>query len=142
MQTQYFQTTQVPHDWHVIDCAHQSLGRLAVKIATLLRGKHKPTYTPNADVGDFVIAVNVEKLRLTGNKLEQKRYYRHSGYMGGIRSQSAKEVMETKPENVLKAAVKGMLPRNSLSNNMLTKLKMYRGSEHPHVAQMQKEAAV
>jgi len=111
------------------------LGRLATKIASILRGKDKPTYTPFFDNGDFVIVVNVEKIKLTGNKEEQKVYYRHSGWMGGIKETSYKKMMETYPERILKAAVKGMLPKNKLNRKIIKKLKIYSGTDHKHEAQ-------
>ena len=122
-------------DWYVVDATGKTLGRLATQIADVLRGKRKPTYTPHVDVGDFVIVVNAEKVAVTGNKLEQKRYWRHSGYPGGIRSRTLGEMLDRRPEEVLRKAVKGMLPRNRLARKQLTKLKVYAGPEHPHAAQ-------
>jgi len=122
-------------NWLVVDANGQTLGRLATQIADHLRGKRKPEYTPHCDVGDFVIVVNAEKIQVTGNKLDQKRYYRHSGYPGGIRSRTLREQLERRPEEVLRVAVKGMLPKNRLARKQLTKLKVYAGPEHPHVAQ-------
>ena len=122
-------------DWYVVDAEGRTLGRLATQIADVLRGKRKPTYTPHVDVGDFVIVVNAEKIRVTGNKLEAKRYWRHSGYPGGIRSRTLSEMLEQRPEEVIRKAVKGMLPRNRLGRKQLTKLKVYAGPQHPHAAQ-------
>ena len=122
-------------NWHVVDAEGKTLGRLATQIADTLRGKRKPQYTPHVDTGDFVIVVNAEKIQVTGNKLDQKRYYRHSGYPGGIRSRTLREQLERRPEEVLRAAVKGMLPKNRLARQQITKLKIYAGPEHPHEAQ-------
>ena len=122
-------------DWYVVDAEGKTLGRLATQIADVLRGKRKPTYTPHVDVGDFVVVVNAEKVVVTGNKREQKRYWRHTGYPGGIRSRTLGELLERRPEEVLRRAVKGMLPRNRLARQQLTKLKIYAGPEHPHQAQ-------
>lgn len=121
--------------WYVVDAKDQVLGRLAVKIARVLRGKNRPEFTPHVDCGSFVVVVNAEKVRLTGRKLEQKRYYRHSGYPGGIRSQTAGQLLEKHPERLLRAAVEGMLPKNRLGRRLATKLKIYAGPEHPHGAQ-------
>ena len=122
-------------NWVVVDAAGQTLGRLATQIAETLRGKHKPEYTPHCDVGDFVIVVNAEKVAVTGRKLEAKRYYRHSGYPGGLRSRTLQEMLDRRPEQVIRLAVKGMLPRNRLARAQLTKLKVYAGPDHPHAAQ-------
>jgi large subunit ribosomal protein L13 len=122
-------------DWYVVDATGKTLGRLATQIADVLRGKRKPTYTPHVDVGDFVIVVNAEKVAVTGNKLEQKRYWRHSGHPGAIRSRTLGEMLARRPEDVLRRAVKGMLPRNRLARQQLTKLKVYAGPDHPHAAQ-------
>ena len=119
----------------VVDATGKTLGRLATQIADILRGKRKPEYTPHVDVGDFVIVVNAEKVAVTGRKLEQKRYYRHSGYPGGIRSRTLNEMLERRPEEVIRKAVRGMLPRTRLGRAQLTKLKVYAGPEHPHTAQ-------
>jgi large subunit ribosomal protein L13 len=121
--------------WLVVDAAGKTLGRLATQIADLLRGKGKPTFTPHVDVGDFVVVVNAEKIRVTGNKLAAKRYYRHSGYPGGLRSRTLGEQLERGPEEVIRRAVRGMLPRNRLGRKQLTKLKVYAGPDHPHAAQ-------
>ena len=122
-------------NWVVIDASGQTLGRLATQIADTLRGKRKPEYTPHCDVGDFVIVVNAERVSVTGRKMEDKRYYRHSGYPGGLRSRSLREMLERQPEEVIRKAVKGMLPRNRLGRAQLRKLKVYAGPDHPHAAQ-------
>jgi large subunit ribosomal protein L13 len=122
-------------DWYVVDADGRTLGRLATQIANVLRGKRKPTYTPHVDVGDFVIVVNAEKIAVTGDKREKKLYWRHSGYPGGIRSRTLGDLLEKRPEEVIRRAVKGMLPRNRLARQQLRKLKVYAGPEHPHQAQ-------
>jgi len=129
---------EVARDWYLVDAEGQTLGRLATRIADTLRGKGKPQYTPHVDTGDFVIVVNAEKIGVTGNKLDQKQYYRHSGYPGGLRSRSLREQLERRPTEVLRKAVKGMLPKNRLAAKQLTKLKIYAGPEHPHEAQAPK----
>jgi large subunit ribosomal protein L13 len=121
--------------WYVIDAQGQVLGRMASEIAKILRGKNKPIFTPNADAGDFVIVVNARDIRLTGKKLDQKVYYRHTEYPGGIRQKSAAKMLEQTPEDLIRLAVKGMLPKNRLSRRLVTKLKVYPGPEHPHSAQ-------
>jgi large subunit ribosomal protein L13 len=121
--------------WYVVDAEGKTLGRLATQIANVLRGKRKPTYTPHVDVGDFVIVVNAEKVAVTGDKREKKLYWRHSGYPGGIRSRTLGDLLEKRPEEVIRRAVKGMLPRNRLARQQLRKLKVYAGSDHPHQAQ-------
>ena len=125
----------VQRQWHVIDATDVVLGRLASQVAVLLRGKHKPTFAPHVDTGDFVVIVNADKVALTGNKLEQKRAYRHSGYPGGLRSQSYVELLEKHPTKAVEKAVRGMLPKNSIARAQITKLKVYAGPEHPHQAQ-------
>ena len=122
-------------DWYVVDAQGKTLGRLATQIADVLRGKRKPEYTPHCDTGDFVVVVNAAKIKVTGNKLNDKLYYRHSGYPGGIRSRTLGEMLERRPEEVIRKAVKGMLPRNRLARQQLLKLKVYAGPEHPHEAQ-------
>ena len=122
-------------NWVVVDAAGQTLGRLATQIADVLRGKRKPEYTPHIDVGDFVVVVNAEKIAVTGNKRAAKRYYRHSGYPGGLKSRTLGEMLERRPEEVIRKAVRGMLPRNRLARKQLTKLKVYAGPDHPHAAQ-------
>ncbi|HEX3293513.1 MAG TPA: 50S ribosomal protein L13 [Solirubrobacterales bacterium] len=121
--------------WYVVDAESKTLGRLATQIANVLRGKRKPTYTPHVDVGDFVIVVNAEKVAVTGDKREKKLYWRHSGYPGGIRSRTLGDMLEKRPEEVIRKAVKGMLPRNRLARQQLRKLKVYAGPDHPHQAQ-------
>jgi large subunit ribosomal protein L13 len=122
-------------NWLVVDATGKTLGRLATEIANTLRGKKKPQYTPHCDVGDFVIVVNAEKVSVTGNKRQEKRYYRHSGFPGGLRSRTFEEMIERRPEEVLRLAVKGMLPRSRLGRQQLRKLKIYAGPDHPHQAQ-------
>jgi large subunit ribosomal protein L13 len=122
-------------DWYVVDAEGKTLGRLATQIADILRGKRKPEYTPHCDTGDFVVVVNASKIRVTGNKLNAKLYHRHSGYPGGLRSRTLGEMLERRPEEVIRLAVKGMLPRNRLARSQLSKLKVYAGPEHPHAAQ-------
>jgi large subunit ribosomal protein L13 len=129
-------------DWYVVDAEGKTLGRLATQIAETLRGKHKPEYTPHIDTGDFVIVINAEKVAVTGNKLRDKRYWRHSGYPGGIRSRTLAEMLERRPEEVIRKAVRGMLPRNRLARKQLTKLKIYAGPDHPHAAQQPTEMEV
>ncbi len=125
----------INREWFVVDATDLILGRLASEVARRLRGKHKAIFTPNVDTGDFIIVVNAEKIRLTGRKMDQKMYYRHSTYPGGIRSVNARRLLETFPERVLVSAVRGMLPKNRLGRQMLKKLKVYTGPEHPHQAQ-------
>jgi large subunit ribosomal protein L13 len=122
-------------NWLVVDATGQTLGRLATQIADALRGKRKPEYTPHCDTGDFVVVVNAEKIAVTGNKRTEKRYYRHSGFPGGLKSRTLDEMLDRRPEEVIRIAVKGMLPRNRLARKQLTKLKVYAGPDHPHVAQ-------
>jgi large subunit ribosomal protein L13 len=126
---------EVDRRWYVVDAEGQTLGRLATQIADTLRGKKKPQYTPHVDTGDFVVVVNAEKIRVTGKKLDEKMYHRHSGYPGGLRSRTLREQLERRPTEVIRKAVKGMLPRNKLARQQITKLKVYAGPEHPHVAQ-------
>jgi large subunit ribosomal protein L13 len=128
--------------WYVVDAQGKVLGRLATEIAKVLRGKNKPIFTPNQDAGDFVIVVNARGVKLTGTKLEKKIYYRHTEYPGGIRERTAAEMLEEKPEEVVKLAVKGMLPKNRLSRKLVTKLKIYAGPEHPHGAQKPEPLAI
>ena len=135
MKTWTAKATDVERRWYVVDAEGQTLGRLATRIADVLRGKQKPTYTPHVDTGDFVVVVNAEKIGVTGEKLDQKRYYRHSGYPGGIRSRTLREQLERRPTEVIRTAVKGMLPRNKLARRQITKLKVYAGPNHPHEAQ-------
>ncbi|HHH31674.1 MAG TPA: 50S ribosomal protein L13 [Polyangiaceae bacterium] len=135
MQTQSVQADQVERKWHVIDAADQTLGRLASRIAVILRGKHRPSFTPNADTGDFVVVINAEKIKLTGNKLETKFYQRHSGIPGGFKEESYRHLLERKPEFVIEKAVRGMLPKTRLGRKIRKKLKVYAGPNHPHAAQ-------
>ncbi len=135
MKTYLAKTNEVERKWFLVDAEDQILGRLAVKIANILRGRNKPIYTPHVDTGDFVIVVNAEKVRLTGNKETKKTYQDYSGHMGGLKVTTADVIREKKPERLVRAAVKGMLPRNTLARHQLSKLKIYSGSEHPHAAQ-------
>jgi large subunit ribosomal protein L13 len=135
MKTFVAKEHEIEKNWHLIDASDKVLGRLATEIATILRGKKKPIFTPHMDAGDYVVVVNAEKVVLTGNKLEKKKYYRHSGYVGGLKETTAKQMLEKKPENLIKLAVKGMLPKTSLGRRQLTKLKVYTGPDHPHEAQ-------
>jgi len=136
MSTFFAKADTVERKWYVIDAADLSLGRVATEAARLLRGKHKPVFTPNVDTGDYVIIINAEKAVLTGNKLNTKLYRRHSGYPGGLRETPYKDLMQKMPERAMEHAVKGMLPHNKLGAKMYTKLKVYRGSTHPHQAQL------
>lgn len=135
MKTYSAKPYEVERDWFVVDAQNQTLGRLATRVATLLRGKHKPIYTPHVDCGDYVIVVNADKINVTGQKLDQKVYYRHSGYPGGLRQVTLRRRLETHPERVIEAAVRGMLPKTRLGRKMFKKLKVYAGPEHPHEAQ-------
>ncbi|MEX0683353.1 MAG: 50S ribosomal protein L13 [Dehalococcoidia bacterium] len=136
MKTFSLSAKEIDKKWVVLDAAGQTLGRLATQVAGLLMGKHKPTYSPHLDMGDFVIVVNAASIKVTGNKLEDKIYYRHTGYMGGLKEMTLSKMMEKRPERVIELAVRGMLPRNKLSKHVLTNLKVYAGPEHPHVAQV------
>jgi len=135
MKTVSTRPQDVDHAWVVVDAENQTLGRMATEIARRLRGKHKAEYTPHVDTGDYVIVINAEKVRVTGNKATGKIYYRHSGYPGGIKSQSFEDLQASHPERIIERAVKGMLPRNPLGRAMFRKLKVYAGAEHPHSAQ-------
>jgi large subunit ribosomal protein L13 len=135
MKTYSAKPGEITREWYLVDAEGKTLGRLATQIADTLRGKRKPQFTPHVDTGDFVIVVNAEKIQVTGNKLDQKRYYRHSGYPGGLRSRTLREQLERRPTEVLRVAVKGMLPKNRLARQQITKLKIYAGPEHPHEAQ-------
>jgi large subunit ribosomal protein L13 len=135
MRTYSAKAPEIERQWYVVDAEGQTLGRLATRIADTLRGKRKSVYTPHVDTGDFVIVVNAEKIAVTGAKLDQKRYYRHSGYPGGLRSRTLREQLERRPTEVIRTAVKGMLPRNRLARRQITKLKVYAGPAHPHEAQ-------
>jgi large subunit ribosomal protein L13 len=135
MKTFVAKEKEVDRKWYLVDAKDKVLGRLATQIAMRLRGKHKPIFTPHADTGDFVVVINADKVALTGKKWDNKIYYRHSGYIGGLKQISAKKLLEKKPRDILRFAVKGMLPKNSLGRRQLKKLKLYTGSEHPHEAQ-------
>ena len=135
MRTYSAKPGEINREWFVVDASEHTLGRLATTIATVLRGKHKATFTPHVDTGDFVIVVNASKINLTGRKLDQKQYHRHSGYPGGLRSIDARTVRENDSERMVVQAVKGMLPKNRLSRQVITKLKVYGGADHPHAAQ-------
>ena len=135
MKTYNAKPGEITREWYVVDAEGKTLGRLATQIADTLRGKRKPQFTPHVDTGDFVVVVNAEKIHVTGNKLDQKRYYRHSGYPGGLRSRTLREQLDRRPTEVLRVAVKGMLPKNRLARQQITKLKIYAGPEHPHEAQ-------
>jgi large subunit ribosomal protein L13 len=138
MKTQVAKVNEITRDWYLVDVSDKILGRVATRIADVLRGKTKPIFTPSVDTGDFVIVVNAEKILLTGNKLSDKMYYSHSGYPGGIKSINAENLLEKNAAEILRKAVKGMLPKNKLASQMLKKLKIYSGSEHPHSAQQPK----
>ena len=135
MQTEFLKADQVERSWRLIDATDQPLGRLASEIAQVLCGKHRPTYTPNADTGDFVIVINAEKVRLTGDKANKKFYYRHSGIPGGFKAEPYRLLLERKPDLVIEKAVRGMLPKTKLGRKMHSKLKVYAGPSHPHAAQ-------
>ena len=135
MKTYSAKPGEIAREWYLVDAEGQTLGRLATTIADTLRGKRKPQFTPHVDTGDFVVVVNAEKIQVTGNKLDQKRYYRHSGYPGGIRSRTLRDQLERRPAEVIRTAVRGMLPKNRLARQQLTKLKVYAGPEHPHESQ-------
>ncbi len=136
MKTFATKAKDVEHRWHVIDASGQTLGKLSTQVATLLMGKHKPTYAPYLDTGDFVIVINATKVKVTGKKPKQKTYYRHSGYPGGIKAETYEELMATHPTRIIEHAVKGMLPHNRLGRAMYKKLKVYAGDSHPHQAQV------
>ncbi len=135
MKTFMPKAAEISRKWYVVDAEGKTLGRLASEVAKVLRGKNKPTFTPHADMGDFVIVVNADKVVLTGNKLDQKYHYHHTGYPGGLKSVKYRDLLKNKPEEVVMHAVKGMLPKNSLGRQTLKKLRVYRGAEHPHAAQ-------
>jgi large subunit ribosomal protein L13 len=138
MKTYSAKKGEITRDWYVVDAEGQILGRLATQIADRLRGKGKPGYTPHVDTGDFVVVVNADKIAVTGTKLDSKLYYRHSGYPGGLKQRTLRDQLERRPTEVLRKAVKGMLPRNRLARQQITKLKIYAGPEHPHEAQAPK----
>ncbi|RMH01080.1 MAG: 50S ribosomal protein L13 [Chloroflexi bacterium] len=135
MKTYVTKPAEVERRWFVVDAEGQTLGRLAARIAAILRGKHKPIFSPSVDCGDYVIVINAEKIRVTGRRMEQKMYYRHSGYPGGLKAISLQDQLEKHPTRVIEAAVRGMLPKNALGRKMFKKLKVYAGPEHPHQAQ-------
>jgi len=135
MKTVFVKKEDVQRKWYVVDAEGATLGRLAARIASYLRGKHKPIFTPNIDTGDFIIVINAEKIKLTGKKLTDKVYYWHTGYRGGLKAATPKELLEKAPERLIKDAVWGMLPKNRLGRQIFKKLKVYKGSEHPHSAQ-------
>lgn len=135
MKTFSAKPAEVSRDWFVVDATGKTLGRLATEIARRLRGKHKPEYTPHVDTGDYIVVVNAEKIRVTGNKLKDKMYYRYTGYVGNLKSKPLEKMLDETPERVLQFAVKGMLPRNPLGRKMFSKLRVFAGPEHPHEAQ-------
>jgi large subunit ribosomal protein L13 len=141
MKTEVAKAENVKHDWYVVDAQDLVLGRLATQIANVLRGKNKAIFTPSVDTGDFVIVVNAEKIALTGRKLDNKIYYHHTGFPGGLKEITAGKLLEKKPEDIIRKAVKGMLPKNKLARHMLKKLKVYAGASHPHDAQQPKNLA-
>ena len=135
MKTQSFKQSDIEQSWILVDAKDKTLGRLASALASRLRGKHRPEFTPNADLGDYIVVINANKINVTGDKLNQKKYFKHSGYPGGIKSKSLDKVIKNSPEDAIRMAVKGMLPKNKLGKKMLTKLKIYKDAEHPHQAQ-------
>ena len=142
METKSYKSSNVEKNWHLVDAEDKVLGRLAVKIATILSGKNKAQYSPNADLGDFVVVVNAEKVKVTGNKFSQKNYYHHTGYPGRHKTKSFEKMQEDSPEKIIEKAVKGMLPKNKLANQIIKKLKVYSGSAHPHIGQQPKELSI
>lgn len=136
MKTYNLKGGEIQKDWQVIDAEGQVLGRLATHVAAILQGKHKPSYSPHLDMGDFVVIINASKVRLTGKKVDDKIYYRHTGYMGGLKETTLGEMLQRKPERVIELAVRGMLPRNKLARHLLNHMKVYAGPEHPHGAQV------
>ncbi len=138
MKTFSAKPAEVKRDWYIVDAEGKTLGRLATEIARRLRGKHKPTYTPHVDTGDYIIVINAEKIHTTGDKLNKKIYHHHTGYIGNLKSETLKERLERYPERAIEAAVKGMLPKNPLGRAMFKKMKVFAGSEHPHTAQQPK----
>ena len=135
MKTQSFKQSDIEQSWILVDAKDKTLGRLASALASRLRGKHRPEFTPNADLGDYIVVINANKINVTGDKLNQKKYFKHSGYPGGIKSKSLDSVIKNSPEDAIRMAVKGMLPKNKLGKKMLTKLKIYKDNDHPHQAQ-------
>ena len=135
MDTKSYKLDSMDKGWLLVDASDKTLGRLSTNIAKILMGKNKPEYTPHNDVGDYVVVINAEKIKVTGNKNDQKMYYRHTGYPGGIKSQSFNDLIASYPDRIITSAVKGMLPKNKLSNSVIKKLKVYKGESHPHTAQ-------
>ena len=135
MKTKSYKNTDIEKKWLLLDASDKTLGRLSAKISSILMGKNKAKYTPHNDLGDYIIVINAEKVKVTGNKDIQKKYYRHSGYPGGLKSSTFSEIIEKNPEDIILKAVKGMLPKNKLSNSMISKLKVYKGENHPHIGQ-------
>ena len=135
MYTKSYKLDSLDKSWLLVDASDKTLGRLSTNIAKILMGKNKPEYTPHNDVGDYVVVINAEKIKVTGNKNEQKMYYRHTGYPGGIKSQNFNDLIASYPDRIITSAVKGMLPKNKLSNSLIKKLKVYKGESHPHKAQ-------
>lgn len=135
MKTRFAKESEINKNWYVVDATGMVVGRLASRIASILRGKTKPIYTPNVDTGDYVVVINAEKARFTGDKLNKKVYYHHSGYPGGLKMEVAKDIMKRSPERIIISAVRGMLPKNRLGREQLKKLKVYKGEKHPHIAQ-------
>lgn len=142
MKTYLAPVNEIEKKWYVVDAKDKILGRLATEIASRLRGKHKPTFSPFIDNGDFIIVTNADKVQLTGNKWDDKKYYRHTGYIGGIKETSAKELLEKRPTDLVLNAVKGMLPKNKIGRAQLKKLKIYAGTDHPHAAQQPEELVI
>lgn len=141
--TCFFTRDDANQNWHVVDAQNQVLGRLATRVASVLRGKHKPTFTPNADIGDFVIVINADKVKLTGKKMTDKSYYRHSGYIGGLKETTPEKVIASnRSERIVEWAVRGMLPKSRLGDRLFTKLKVYAGPDHPHKAQQPRPLVV
>ena len=135
MKTKSYKNTDIEKKWLLLDASNKTLGRLSAKISSILMGKNKAQYTPHHDLGDYIVVINAEKVKVTGNKDIQKKYYRHSGYPGGLKSSTFSEIIEKNPEDIILKAVKGMLPKNKLSNSMISKLKVYKGDNHPHIGQ-------
>ncbi|MQX54950.1 50S ribosomal protein L13 [Alcanivorax sediminis] len=142
MKTYSAKPESVKRDWYVVDASGKTLGRLATEVASRLRGKHKPEYTPHVDTGDYIVVINAEKVAVTGNKANDKMYYRHTGYPGGLKEANFATLQAEKPEMIIEKAVKGMLPRNPLGRDMYRKLKVYAGSEHPHTAQQPQQLEI
>ena len=135
MRTKSYKKTDLEKKWLLLDATDKTLGRLSAKISSILMGKNKAQYTPHNDLGDYIVVINAEKVKVTGNKDIQKKYYRHSGYPGGLKSSTFSEIIEKNPQDIILKAVKGMLPKNKLSNSMISKLKVYKGENHPHIGQ-------